>query len=40
MKNYYTVMEGREFRNLVGGLREVELDKDDSSSEENENEYY
>jgi len=28
-KNYYTVLEGKEFRALVGGLVEVEIGKDD-----------
>ena len=41
MKNYYTVMEGKEFRTLVGGLIEVEIDKDDedykSDSEDEDN---
>lgn len=29
MKGYYVVMEGKEFRNLVGGLGKKKIDKDD-----------
>ena len=32
-RNYYTVMEGKEFRSLTGGIMQVEMDKDDEEYE-------
>ena len=37
-KNYYAVMEGKEFRKLVGGLIKVAIEKDDEEYEEKEQE--
>lgn len=37
-RNYYTVMEGKEFRKLCGGLVEEEVNKEDSDYEEGSNE--
>ena len=32
-RNYYTVMEGKEFRTLTGGIIEVPIDKEDEEYE-------
>lgn len=35
-KNYYCVLEGKEFRRLVGGLKQVPISKDDEDYDEND----
>ena len=37
-KNYYAVMEGKEFRKLVGGIVQVPMDKDDEEFEQEDKE--